>query len=73
MGFLQLYDGAQRLGIEHVHHMKTMTDLHGRGIGVAVDANDFDAQALQFNRNFFAQFAAAEQHGAHGALAKGSA
>jgi hypothetical protein len=39
--------------------------LAGR-VGVAVDGNGLDAQALQRDQHFFAQFTAAQQHDAGG-------
>ena len=40
-----------------------MGDLHGRGIGIFVAGYNLDAVALEFDSNFFAEFAAAKQQG----------
>ncbi|OMP13167.1 hypothetical protein COLO4_02163 [Corchorus olitorius] len=54
---------AQGGTVEHVDDVAAVGDLHGRGIGVAIHGDDLDAQALQFDDDFLAQFAgAAEQH-----------
>ena len=42
-------------------------DLVAGGVGVAVDGDDFDAQPLQGDDHFLAEFAGAEQHDAQGA------
>jgi len=47
--------------------------LHGRGVGVAVDSDDFGPQPLQFDGDFLAEFAGAEKHDAHGGVREGGA
>ena len=37
--------------------MTAMRDLHRRRMRVAIASNDLTAQALQFDRHFFAEFA----------------
>ena len=53
---------AQRFAIQHVDGPAAMRDLHGGRIGVAVDGDDFNAEALQGNHDLLAQFPRAEQH-----------
>ena len=57
---------AQRGAVEHVEHVAAMRDLHRRRVGVAVGGDHLDAEALQFDRHFLAQFARAEQQHARG-------
>ncbi len=52
---------AQGGAIEHVDHVAAVRHLHGRGIGVTVHGNHFNAQALQLDHHFLAQFATATQ------------
>ena len=58
---------AQGGAIGHRDDVGAMGDLVARGIGVAVDGDDFDAQSLQGDDHFLAEFAGAEQHDAQGA------
>ena len=46
-------DLAQTLAIQHVEHIRTMCDLHSRGIFVPVTGDDLHAVALEFHRDFF--------------------
>ncbi len=57
---------AQRGAVGHVDDMRAMRHLMAGRIGVAVHRDDFDAQALQGDDDFLAEFAAAEQHDAGG-------
>ena len=61
MRFFCLDHCPQRNPIEHVDDVAAVRDLHGRRVGVAVDGDHFDAQALQLDHHFFAQLAAAAQ------------
>jgi hypothetical protein len=58
---LQRDQRAQRVAVEHAQHMTAMCDLHRRRIGVAVGHHHLAAEALQLDRDFLAQLAAAEQ------------
>ena len=58
---LGLDDRAQGGGVEHVDHVRAVGDLHGRRRGVAVDGDDFDAQALGLDDDLLAQLTCAEQ------------
>ena len=63
MRLLLFDDGAQRLAVEHGQGVAAVRDLHGRRVGIAVDDDDLDAESLQLDGDFLAQFAAAaEQH-----------
>ena len=63
VGLFQFDHPAQRLAVEHVDHMGAMRDLHGGGVGVAVHRDHFDAEALQLDGDFLAEFTrAAQQH-----------
>ncbi len=44
-----------------------MGHLHGGGVGIAVGGDHFDAEALQLDGHFLAEFAGAQQQGAGGA------
>ena len=61
MRLFQLDDGTQRGAIQHVDHVAAVRNLHGRGIGIAINGDHFNAQALQFDDDFFTQLAAATQ------------
>lgn len=66
MRALLLDQRAQRRGIAHVDHVRAMRDLVPRRIRVAVHGDHFDAEPLQRNDHFLAEFARAEQHHARG-------
>ena len=57
-----LDERAQRGAVEHVDHMRAMRDLHRRRVRIAIDRDHFAAEALQFDRDFLAELARAEQH-----------
>ena len=40
---------AQRRSVGHRHHMRAVRDLHCRCVRIAVNRDDFDAEALQLN------------------------
>ena len=61
---LLLDQGAQRLAVGHRHHVRTVGDLHSRRVGVAIHGNCLDAEPLQSNDYFLAEFSGAEQHDA---------
>ena len=42
--------------------MAAMCDLHGRSIRVTIHGDDFAAETLQFDDDFLAQLAGAEEH-----------
>src|SRR5665213_853341 len=46
--------------------MRAMRDLLRRRVGIAVHRDGFDAQPLQFDDDFLAQLAGAQQHHLHG-------
>ena len=73
VGTLGLDDLAQRLGVEHGNHMTAVGDLHGRRIGVAVDGDHLDAEALQLDRDLLAELAGAEQQDLGGVGGEGGA
>ncbi len=54
VGFLQFYDTAEFIAVEHVEHIAAMSYLHGRGIGIFVACYHFYAVTLQFYGHFFA-------------------
>jgi hypothetical protein len=58
---------AQRGAVGHVDHVRPMRDLLAGGIGVAIDGDHLDAEPLQRDDHFLAEFAGAEQHDAQGA------
>ena len=66
MRALALNDGAQRRAVGHRHDMRTVRDLHAGRVGVTIDGNRLDTEALQGDNHLFAQFAGAEQHDACG-------
>ena len=61
---LLLDERAQRLGVGHVDDVGAVRDLLRRRVGVAVDDDGLDAEALQFDDDFLAELAAAEKHDA---------
>ena len=63
---LQRDDGLQRRRVGHGHDVAAVRHLHGRGVGVAVDADHLDPQPLQRDGHFLAELAAAQQHHAGG-------
>jgi hypothetical protein len=66
VGLLPLDHRPQGLAVEHGNGVAAVCDLHRRGVVVAVDDNDLDAEALQFDDDFLAEFAAAAQQHAGG-------
>ncbi len=58
--------GAQGLGVGHVDDVGPVGDLLAGRIGVAVDRDGLDAQALEFDHHFLAEFARAQKHDAGG-------
>ena len=67
MRFFLLDHGSQGSTIEHRNDVTTMRHLHGRCIGVAIHYNHFNAEPLQLDHHFLAQFAtAAQQHAGSG-------
>ena len=64
---LFLFDQAAQCGtIGHRNDVGAMSDLMAGRVFVAVDGNHFDAQALQRDDHFLAEFAGTEQHDAQG-------
>ncbi|MNN92932.1 hypothetical protein D3C81_2112890 [compost metagenome] len=57
----------QSHGIEHVQHVGTVRDLHGRRIGVTVGGDHFHAEALQLDRHLLAELTGPQQQDAGGA------
>jgi hypothetical protein len=45
--------------------------MHGGGVGIAIDGDHFQTEALAFNGDFFTQLPGAEQHNAGGGRAQG--
>ena len=62
VGFFHFDEAAQGLAIKHGDDVAAVSDLHGGGIGVAVHGDDFAAEALEFDDDFFAELAGAEEH-----------
>ena len=52
----------QRRRVGHRDHVRAVRDLVPRRVGVAIDGDDLDAEALQRDDDFLAELAAAEQH-----------
>ena len=50
-------DLAETVAIEHRTHMTTMGDLHRRRIAIAITSDDFIAKSLEFDGDFFTEFA----------------
>jgi hypothetical protein len=46
--------------------MTAVRHLHGGRVGIAVDGDHLDAEALQFDDDFLAEFPGAEEHGLGG-------
>ena len=67
VGFLGFDDATEFVTVEHVDHVAAVGDLHPRGVGVAIHGDHFDAEALQFDDDFLAEFAGAEGHHPGGA------
>ena len=63
-------DAVQHLGVGHGDDVAAVRHLHGRGVAIAVHRDHLAAQPLQFNGDFLAQFARAQQHDAHGGVGK---
>ena len=57
-------DCAYRGAIGHVDDVMTMRHLHGRRARIAVDRDHLAAEPCQFDGDFLAEFAAAQQHDA---------
>ncbi len=55
VGFFHFHEAAQGLAIEHGDDVAAMRDLHGGGVGVAIHGDDFAAEALEFDDDFFAE------------------
>ncbi len=66
MRALGLDDRPQRGRVRHVDHVRAMGDLVAWRILITIDRDDFDAEALQRDDDFLAEFAGAEQHDARG-------
>ncbi|MPN28478.1 hypothetical protein SDC9_175920 [bioreactor metagenome] len=73
MRALGLDQRPQRGTVGHRDDVGTMGNLVAGGIGVAVDGNDFHAQALQGDDDLLAEFAGTEQHDAQCAGGQGGA
>ena len=69
VGLLERDQATDRGAVEHVDDMAAVGHLHGRCIGIAVDRDDLDGEALQLDRDFLAELARAEQHRADRAAA----
>ena len=52
---------------DRLDDMRSMCDLHGRCIGIAIDGDGLDTQALQFDHDFLAELAGAAQEHPGGA------
>lgn len=63
---LGLDQRAQRGRVGHVDHVRAMRDLVAGRVRVAIDGDHFDAEALQRDDDFLAEFAGAQQHDARG-------
>ena len=53
--------------------MAAVRHLHGRRVGVTIHGDDFAAETLEFDDDFLAQLAGAEEHDFGGGGGKGSA
>ena len=58
---------AQRHRVGHVDDVRAVRDLLAGRVGVAVDRDGLDAQALQRDQHLFAELAGAQQHHLGGA------
>jgi hypothetical protein len=58
---LLLDEGAQRLRIGHVEHVRAVGHLVAGGVGIAVGGDHLDPEPLQRNDHFLAQFAGPQQ------------
>ena len=56
--------------VGHRNDVGTVGDLMARCVLIAVDGDHFDAEALQGDDHFLAEFAVAEKHDAQGAGGK---
>ncbi|CUY31839.1 Uncharacterised protein [Serratia marcescens] len=67
-----LFDnGFQRVTVQHIDDVAAVRHVHGGGVGIAIDGDHFQAEALAFNGDFFTQLPGAEQHNAGGGRAQG--
>ena len=57
---------AQRRPVGHGDDVAAVGNLHGRRMWIAIDGDDFTAEALQGDGDLLAEFAAAKQHHAGG-------
>ena len=71
MGHLGRDHAREDVGIGHRDDVTAVGHLHGRGIGVAVDGDDLDAQPLQLDGNLLAELTGAEEHDADGGVGEG--
>ena len=63
---LGLDQRRERIAVGHRQRVRTVRHLMPRRVGIAVDGDRLDAQSLQRDQHFLAEFAAAEQHDARG-------
>jgi hypothetical protein len=71
--FLAQHEFAQRRRIQHVEHVRAMRHLHRRCVPVAIRGDHLDAESLQFDRDFLAEFASAEhEHARAGGRERGA-
>jgi hypothetical protein len=47
--------GTQGVAVEHINDVRAMGKVHGGGIGVAIDRNDFNPKTLALNGDLFTQ------------------
>ncbi|VDC50576.1 hypothetical protein BREV_BREV_02064 [Brevundimonas mediterranea] len=66
-------DAVQHLGVGHRDDVTAMRDLHGGGVGIAINGDHLDAEPLKLNGDLLAQFARAEEHDADGGVGEGGA
>ena len=61
IGFFVGNQVAQRRRVKHVQRVRTMRDLHGGRVGVAVGGDHLDPETLQLDGDFLAQLTRAKQ------------
>jgi len=66
MRLFRLDDPAQGGTVGHGDDMGAMRHLLRRGVGITVDGDHLDAEALQRDRDLLAKLSRAEQHDSRG-------
>ena len=61
VGLLLFYNLTEGFAVEHIEHIRAVCYLHGGCVGVLIAGDDFNAEALQFDCDFFAELATAEE------------